>query len=121
MDAVWVVALVLEDDSGVSGHINLPPLRERREDIVPLSQLFMERFAQKYHRLVVGIGEFPGFGLGIRGTALYCGSAVALSESRPYQSRFRTQKRIICPRPVNLSKTSDCYGIYSPKYSVFSQ
>lgn len=38
-------------------HINLPPLRERREDIVPLSQLFMERFAQKYHRSVVGIGD----------------------------------------------------------------
>lgn len=38
-------------------HINLPPLRERREDIVPLSQLFMERFAQKYHRPVVGIED----------------------------------------------------------------
>ena len=31
-------------------HIALPPLRERREDIVPLSQIFLERFAAKYHR-----------------------------------------------------------------------
>ena len=31
-------------------HIALPPLRERREDIVPLAQLFLERFAEKYRR-----------------------------------------------------------------------
>ena len=36
-------------------HIALPPLRERREDIVPLAQLFLERFAQKYHRPLTGI------------------------------------------------------------------
>ena len=31
-------------------HIVMPPLRERREDIEPLAQLFMMRFAEKYHR-----------------------------------------------------------------------
>ena len=36
-------------------HINLPPLRERREDIVPLAQLFLERFSQKYHRHLTGL------------------------------------------------------------------
>ncbi len=36
-------------------HIALPPLRERKEDIVPLAQLFLERFAQKYHRPLTGI------------------------------------------------------------------
>ena len=36
-------------------HIALPPLRERREDIVPLAQLFLERFAQKYRRPLTGI------------------------------------------------------------------
>ena len=36
-------------------HISLPALRERREDIVPLAQLFLERFAEKYHRLLTGI------------------------------------------------------------------
>ena len=36
-------------------HIALPPLRERREDIVPLAELFLERFAQKYHRPLTGL------------------------------------------------------------------
>ncbi len=36
-------------------HIALPALRERREDIVPLAQMFLERFAQKYHRPLTGI------------------------------------------------------------------
>ncbi len=36
-------------------HINLPPLRERKEDIVPLAQLFLERFTEKYHRHLTGL------------------------------------------------------------------
>ena len=36
-------------------HITLPPLRERKEDIVPLAQLFLERFARKYRRPLTGI------------------------------------------------------------------
>ena len=36
-------------------HIVLPPLRERREDIVPLAQLFLERFAEKYHRPLIDL------------------------------------------------------------------
>ena len=36
-------------------HIALPPLRERKEDIVPLAQMFMERFALKYHRPLTGL------------------------------------------------------------------
>ena len=36
-------------------HIDLPPLRDRKEDIVPLSELFLERFAGKYHRPLTGI------------------------------------------------------------------
>ncbi len=36
-------------------HIALPPLRERKEDIVPLSQLFLERYAAKYHRPLSGV------------------------------------------------------------------
>ena len=38
-------------------HIALPPLRERREDIVPLSERFIAQFAQKYHRSVQGLDE----------------------------------------------------------------
>ena len=37
--------------------ISLPPLRERNEDIVPLAQLFLERFAQKYHRHLTGLDD----------------------------------------------------------------
>ena len=31
-------------------HIALPALRDRQEDIVPLAELFLKRFAEKYHR-----------------------------------------------------------------------
>ena len=36
-------------------HIALPPLRDRREDIVPLAERFALFFADKYHRPVTGI------------------------------------------------------------------
>lgn len=35
-------------------HIELPPLRERREDILPLACLFLERYAAKYHKTIEG-------------------------------------------------------------------
>ena len=38
-------------------HIAIPPLRDRKEDIVPLSQIFLSRFAQKYHRPITGISD----------------------------------------------------------------
>ena len=38
-------------------HIALPPLRERQEDILPLAQLFLERFALKYHRPLTGLDD----------------------------------------------------------------
>ena len=36
-------------------HIALPALRDRQEDIVPLAELFLKRFAEKYHRPLTGI------------------------------------------------------------------
>ena len=36
-------------------HIALPALRERQEDIVPLAELFLRRFSEKYHRPLTGI------------------------------------------------------------------
>ena len=36
-------------------HIARPPLRERREDIVPLAECFVARYAEKYHRPVTGL------------------------------------------------------------------
>ena len=38
-------------------HIALPPLRERREDIVPLAERFISQYAQKYHRPLSGLDE----------------------------------------------------------------
>ena len=38
-------------------HIHLPALRERKEDIVPLSQRFLECFAKKYHRPLTGLDD----------------------------------------------------------------
>ena len=38
-------------------HIALPPLRERKEDIVPLAERFIGQFAQKYHRQLTGLDD----------------------------------------------------------------
>ena len=46
-------------------HIALPPLRERKEDIVPLAELFLDRFASKYHRPLAGLA--PGAGEKLKG------------------------------------------------------
>lgn len=35
--------------------INVPPLRERQEDILPLAQRFLDRFCAKYHRQITFI------------------------------------------------------------------
>ena len=37
--------------------INLPPLRERREDIAPLSQYFLRKHAAAIRRNITGISE----------------------------------------------------------------
>lgn len=36
-------------------HIQLPPLRERTDEIVPLAKMFIKRYAEKYHREVCGL------------------------------------------------------------------
>ena len=38
-------------------HLELPSLRERADEIIPLANLFIERFAEKYHREVQGLTE----------------------------------------------------------------
>ena len=37
--------------------LQLPPLRERTDEIVPLANMFLERYAEKYHRVVKSIDE----------------------------------------------------------------
>lgn len=38
-------------------HLTLPPLRERTEDIIPLAELFMRKYAVKYGKDIKGIKE----------------------------------------------------------------
>lgn len=38
-------------------HLELPPLRERKEDIPEFAMLFLKKFAQKYHRDVTSIND----------------------------------------------------------------
>ena len=38
--------------------LELPPLRERRDDIVPLAERFMALYAEKYHRRLSGIDPY---------------------------------------------------------------
>lgn len=37
--------------------LNLPALRERKEEIIPLSEMFIKRYAEKYHRNVKDISR----------------------------------------------------------------
>lgn len=41
-------------------HLELPPLRDRAEDIVPLAERFIAVYAEKYHRRVEGLDESAG-------------------------------------------------------------
>ncbi len=38
-------------------HLHIPALRERADDIVPLAEMFLKKFAGKYHRDVSGMTE----------------------------------------------------------------
>ena len=38
-------------------HIALPALRDRKEDIAPLAEIFLKGFAQKYHRPLEGLDD----------------------------------------------------------------
>ena len=38
-------------------HLEIPPLRERKEDIIPLAELFIERFAKQYDKGLLALSE----------------------------------------------------------------
>ncbi len=92
-------------------HIALPPLRERREDIVPLAQLFLERFAQKYRRPLTGIapdaaqvlteGRWSG---NIRELQNCIEKAVILSEAETLTAKdFAGMTENVTPGPASAS------------------
>lgn len=39
-------------------HLELPPLRERKEDIVPLAERFVALFSERYHRNIEGLDDY---------------------------------------------------------------
>ena len=71
-------------------HIALPPLRERKEDIVPLAQLFLERFAQKYHRPLTGIAP----------------DAAEILKAQPWSGNIRELQNVV-EKAVILSEGSE--------------
>lgn len=38
-------------------HINIPPLRNRKEDIVPLAEMFLKKYSEKYNKANLTISE----------------------------------------------------------------
>ena len=70
--------------------IPLPPLRERKEDIVPLAEIFMERFAEKYHRPLTGIS----------------GDAAQLLKAGRWSGNIRELQNVI-EKAVILSESKD--------------
>lgn len=36
-------------------HLHLPPLRDRSDEIIPLAEMFISRYAERYHRNVTGL------------------------------------------------------------------
>ena len=74
-------------------HIALPALRERKEDIVPLAQIFLERFAQKYHRHLTGLDN----------------SAKAALESAWWSGNIRELQNVV-EKAVILSDGSELTG-----------
>ena len=70
--------------------LNLPPLRERQEDIVPLAQIFLSRYAERYHRQVRDIGR----------------DAARLLVSQPWHGNIRELQNCI-EKAVILSETTE--------------
>ena len=71
-------------------HIALPPLRDRREDIVPLAERFIAQYAEKYHRPVSGLDD----------------SAKAVLESARWSGNIRELQNVI-EKAVILSEAKD--------------
>ena len=95
-------------------HIALPALRERKEDIVPLAQLFLERFAEKYHRPLTGIapdaaamlteGRWSG---NIRELQNVIEKAVILSEGRELTAKDIQLESVAKPVGTTIKAVSE--------------
>ena len=97
-------------------HIALPPLRERREDIVPLSERFISQFAEKYHRPLTGLDdsakavlESGRWGGNIRELQNCIEKAVILSEGTVLSSKDiqLEQAKAVAPSAGTLKAIND--------------
>ena len=91
-------------------HIDLPPLRERRGDILPLSRLFMERFSREIGKPLAGLTpelethlmahDFPG---NVRELKNLVAKAVLMEKS----DRLGCQAMDVCPPDGTGTGTPD--------------
>lgn len=94
-------------------HLHLPPLRERKDEILPLAELFLKRYAEKYHRNVTGISKEAEQALtayrwngNIRELQNTIEKAVILTDGTELQSSdfsFAKQHYEICNSPLTAS------------------
>ncbi len=96
-------------------HIALPPLRKRKEDIVPLAQLFLKRYAEKYHRPLNALDEGAAevlksyrWGGNIRELQNCMEKAVILSEGTTLTAKdIKTEHAQVAQASANLRAMSE--------------
>ena len=94
-------------------HLEIPPLRERKEDIVPLAELFIERFAKQYDKGPLTLSEdarqklreHPWYG-NIRELEHAIEKAVIISDGRTICSAsFHFPKKSLAPAQESAMET----------------
>lgn len=60
-------------------HVEIPPLRERKEDIIPLSEIFLEKYATLYNKTALQLSE----------------KAAALLQKQPWFGNIRELEHVI--------------------------
>ena len=94
-------------------HLEIPPLRERKEDIVPLAELFIERFAKQYDKGPLTLSEdarqklreHPWYG-NIRELEHAIEKAVIISDGRTICSAsFHFPKKSLAPAQESVMET----------------
>ena len=94
-------------------HLEIPPLRERKEDIIPLAELFVERFAKQYDKGPLTLSEaaqqklkeHPWYG-NIRELEHAIEKAVIISEGGViHDSSFHFPKKSLSPAQESAMET----------------
>ena len=96
-------------------HLNLPALRERREDIIPLGEIFASSFAARYHRDIEGFTadaaaalESYGWSGNIRELQNCIEKAVILCEGRKISAAdLQLEEKPAAPAPEHKEETLD--------------